>query len=128
MAKNFNSEEVSDAPPSVAPNMEESQQGAKLVTVLYSQGRDLYRIPSIERVCWLSVKVYPLPATMLARDEVYLGPSVTGDGLGWRKSYAIDWRAILGGDCVTLPADDPMVRDYEAFQGPGRAPSSWVAQ
>lgn len=89
----------------------------KLVTVLYSIGRDLYCIPAMlaDKFCWLSVKVYPLPATTLRRDEIYLGPTVTADGLGWRKAYASRWRAILSGDRVTIPADDPMVRDYEAF-------------
>jgi hypothetical protein len=89
--------------------------GTRLVTVLYSRQRDLYRVPSLHKPCWLSVKAYDLPATALAADAIYLGPSPGADGLRWRKAYSTSWRAIVPGDVATLPADDPMVRDYEAF-------------
>jgi hypothetical protein len=102
--------------PATTAGEEQEEQGARLVTVLYSLSKDLYRIPSIEKVCWLSVKVYPLPQSTLRRDDIYLGASITADGQGWRKAYAIRWRAIVQGDCVTIPVDDPMVKDYQAFE------------
>jgi hypothetical protein len=82
-----------------------------MVTILYSRSGDLYRVHSMEKRCWLSVKVYPLPASQLPGDELYLGPSMTADGGSWRKAYAVTWRAIWPGDRATLPADDPLVRD-----------------
>jgi hypothetical protein len=107
---------LASAPPPLA--QEAGTGGTKLVSVLYSTGRDLYCLPAMlpEKLCWLSVKVYTPPATTVRRDEIYLGPSVTADGLGWRKAYASAWRAILSGDRVTIPADDPIVKDYEAFK------------
>jgi len=89
------------------------KEALRLVTILYSAGRDLYRIPVSNKSCWLSVKTYPLPAVALASDAIYLGPAVTADGTGWRKSYSTAWRAIVPGDHATLPGDDPMVMDYE---------------
>ena len=83
----------------------------------YSRSRDLYRVPSIDKPCWLSVATYPMPLTQLPPDAIYFGPSMTADGLGWRKAYATAWRAILPGDQVTVPADDPLVLDYAAFSG-----------
>jgi hypothetical protein len=91
-------------------------EGARLVTVLYSQGRDLYRVPSLDKPCWLSVKVYDLPATQLPADAIYLGAATSASGNGWRKAYARIWRSIIAGDSVTLPADDPMVVDYASFK------------
>jgi hypothetical protein len=102
-------EEISSSPE------REKQQGSRLVTIFYSLGHDLYRVPSIERPCWLSVEVYPLPPPTLTPDALYLGPSTTADGKAWRKAYALAWRAVLSGDRATLPADDPMVLDYQAF-------------
>jgi hypothetical protein len=107
-------------PPSPSPvsnNGGGEESGTRLVTILYSKSHDLYRVPSIEKPCWLSVMVYPLPAAQLPADSIYLGPSVTADGNYWRKSYAIAWRAIWPGDHATVPADDPMVLDYAAFKG-----------
>ena len=86
--------------------------GTRLVTILYSRDRDLYRVPSIDKLCWLSVKAYELPAAQLAADAIYLGPSVTADGKHWRKAFSTSWRSIVAGDRATIPADDPMVADY----------------
>jgi hypothetical protein len=116
-----------------SPEGERQSEGVRLVTILYSAGRDLYRVPAIEKPCWLSVKVYPLPAAEnyaqaalaaagFGPDETYLGASVTADGKGWRKAYAITWRAIVAGVHVTIPADDPMVLDYAAYCTPSPAP------
>jgi hypothetical protein len=91
-------------------------QGTPLVTILYSRGRDLYRVPSIDKPCWLSVTVYEPPAVRLLPDRIYLGPSMAADGKHWRKAFSTDWRSIAGGDRVTVPADDPMVVDYAASQ------------
>ncbi len=93
----------------------ETVQGTRLVAVLYSRDRDLYCVPSIDKPCWLSVRVYPPPAALLRSDAIYLGPGRTADSLGWRKAFAISWRAIVPGDRVTLRADDPLVLDYAAF-------------
>jgi hypothetical protein len=95
---------------------QQQMEPVKLVSLLYSQQHILYRIPSMARGHWLSVKVYPLPESTERRDEIYLGPSLTADGQGWRKAYSAVWCAILQGDVVTVPEDDPMVRDYAAFE------------
>jgi hypothetical protein len=102
----------------------ENTGGVRLVTILYSSGRDLYRVPSMDKPCWLSAKVYPLPAAELAGDTIYLGPSVTADGKAWRKAYSTVWRSIVPGKHATVPADDPMVLDYAAalFASPGARP------
>jgi len=109
----------SPAPQSTAtsPEGERQPEGTRLVTILYSRSRDLYRVPSIDKPCWLSVATYPMPLTQLPPDAIYFGPSMTADGLGWRKAYATAWRAILPGDHATVPADDPLVLDYAAFSG-----------
>jgi hypothetical protein len=120
MAKAKN-EEQALLPPDQGTALEQSQGNAieqstlGTVTILYSKDRDLYRVPSIEKICWLSVKVHELPVSSPAHNEIYLGPSLTADAGGWRQAYAIAWRAIWPGDLVTLPADDPRVLDYMAF-------------
>jgi hypothetical protein len=99
-----------------AAEVSEESDGVRLVTILYSKDHDLYRVPAIDKPCWLSVKSYELPATQLATDAIYLGPSVTADGKRWRKAYSTSWKSIIAGDRVTVPADDPMVVDYAARQ------------
>jgi hypothetical protein len=101
----------------------QERAGARLVTILYSRRCDLYRVPSIEKPCWLSVETYPLPPVQIVPDSIYLGPSETADGLGWRKSYAVTWRAVVPGGHATVPADDPMVVDYAAYDA-----GLWAAQ
>ena len=96
-------------------------QGTPLVTILYSKDRDLYRVPAIDKPCWLSVKTYELPAVQLQPDRIYLGPSIAADGKAWRKAFALTWRSIIAGASVAVPADDPMVLDYAAFSGPSPA-------
>jgi hypothetical protein len=91
----------------------EESAGVPMVTILYSRGHDLYRVPSIHKPCWLSVKAYELPVAQLAVDLLYLGPSLTAGGRQWRKAYSTSWRSIIAGDRVTVPADDPMVLDYQ---------------
>jgi hypothetical protein len=83
-----------------------------MVTVLYSKDRDLYRVPTIDKPCWLSVMLYEPPAVQLLPDRIYLGPSMAADGKHWRKAFAASWRSVIAGDRVTVPADDPMVLDY----------------
>jgi hypothetical protein len=94
---------------------EKPPEGVKLVTILYSRSRDLYRVLAMERPCWLSVSVYELPAPELPADGIYLGAAKTADGLGWRKAYARTWQAIIAGEQATVPADDRIVSDYKAF-------------
>jgi hypothetical protein len=93
-------------------------EGVRLVTVLYSRQRDLYLVPSIYKPVWLSVQVYALPASTLRGDVAYLGAAPTHDGLRWRKAYSTMWRSVLTGERVTVPADDPMVLDYAAYEPP----------
>ena len=100
----------------INPRAAQKQEGTRLVTVLYSKDGDLYRVPSLDKPCWLSVKLYDLPAAQLPADTIYLGAATSANGNGWRKAYARTWRSIIAGDSVPLPADDPMVVDYEAFR------------
>ena len=97
----------------------EAREGSRLVTILYSRDHDLYRVPAIDKVCWLSVKTYELPVAQLATDAIYLGGSTTADGLRWRKAFHVGWRSIVAGDRVTVPEDDPLVLDYEAAKNTG---------
>ena len=90
--------------------------GIRLVTILYSRDRDLYRVPSIDKSCWLSVKPYELPVTQLKTDALYLGSWMCANGLRWRKAFSTSWRSIIAGEPVTLPADDPLIVDYAACQ------------
>jgi hypothetical protein len=85
----------------------------RLVTILYSKDHDLYRVPSIDKPCWLSVKAYELPVVQLAADQIYLGGAMCANGLQWRKAYSTSWRSIIAGDRVAVPADDPIVVDYQ---------------
>ncbi|GEM_PF-3088991 len=93
----------------------------RLVTVLYSRDRDLYRLPGValSRPCWLTVRAWRYPVTQLAADAIYLGPALSPDGMHWRMAYAVSWPSIVPGESVTLPADDPLVRDYEALAAGG---------
>jgi hypothetical protein len=105
--------------PSSLPNSEggEEETGrVRMVSILYSKEHDLYRVPVIRKPCWLSVASYELPVTQLAADAIYLGPSISADGKRWRKAFSTNWRSIIAGDRVTVPADDPMVADYAASQ------------
>jgi hypothetical protein len=103
-----------------AAEVSEENGGVRLVTILYSKDHDLYRVPAIDKPCWLSVKSYELPATQLATDAIYLGPSISADSKHWRKTFSTSWRSIVAGDRATIPADDPMVMDYCAALGATR--------
>ena len=119
MARLTNTDEsglAESLPLRAAEGQQPEVEGARLVTILYSHNREVYRVPAIDKPCWLSVKVYDLPVTQLAADAIYFGPSTTADGVGWRKAYARSWRSIVAGNSVPLPADDAMVRDYQAFK------------
>jgi hypothetical protein len=94
----------------------EESNGVRLVTILYSLGRDVYRVPTIDKGCWLSVAAYELPPKQLAIGAFYLGPSISADGKHWRKTFSTDWKFIVAGDPVTVPVSDPMVVDYAACQ------------
>ena len=110
--RSINGEDVPIVEGSNVPIINEESGGVRLVTILYSKDRDLYRMPAIDKPCWLTVKTYELPATQLAADAIYLGPSISADGKHWRKAFSSSWRSILTGDRVAIPADDPMVMDY----------------
>jgi len=88
----------------------EEPQGAPLVTVLYSEHRDLYKLPALGVDLWLSVQVYPM-ADFGRSGGGNVGAAKTVNGLGWRRSYR-NWSIIAPGAVVTLPADDPVVADY----------------
>lgn len=90
-------------------------QGRSLVAILYSFGRDLYRVPSMNKDVWLSVIPHPLPAHDLPSSAEYIGAAMTADGKAYRKAYSLDWTSVVPGDQVTVPTDDPMVLDYEAY-------------
>jgi hypothetical protein len=109
------SEDISASAADSAPSIAADESGTRLVSILFSKERDLYRVPTIDKPCWLSVKVYDLPATQLPADAIYLGPVTTANRMGWRKAYSTSWKSIVAGDRVTLPASDPMVTDYEAY-------------
>jgi len=74
-------------PPAQGEGLEEAV-GVRLVTILYSKDHDLYRVPSIDKPCWLSVKVYELPVVQLATDQIYLGSAMCANGFQWRKAYS----------------------------------------
>lgn len=99
-------------PPGPAANA-----GTRMVTICYSRSSDLYRVPAMDKPCWLSVMAYDLPVADLPADAIYLGPAMTASGLHWRKAYSTTWRAILPGSIATVPADDPLVLDYAAAKG-----------
>jgi hypothetical protein len=88
----------------------------RMVNVVYSRARDLYRLAGSNKRWWLSVKAYELPAVQLSTDQLYLGPVPSPDGHHWRMAYSADWAALGPGEVVALPVDDPLVRDFEASQ------------
>lgn len=87
--------------------------GNQLFTVVYSYGRDLYRVAPLDATTqmWLSVAKFglPMPAPSVPRLP-YLGTIRCGSG--WRKGYSVDWSVIQPGLTVTLPASDELVADY----------------
>lgn len=107
----------SDAAPG---ELDIEETGTRLVSVLFSKERDLYRVPTIAQPVWLSVKIYDPPPVKLPADAIYLGAAITADGIGWRKAYSTAWRSIIAGDKVTVPASDPMVVDYESYTSEAR--------
>jgi hypothetical protein len=92
----------------------EEKAGAKLVTVLYSIGRDLYRVikPAPERDIWLSTAKQDTPPPELQARGPFIGIVKSGDG--WRKAYSVDWSVVRPGGQNTLPEDDALVADYMA--------------
>jgi hypothetical protein len=97
------------------PDEEKEPEGKRLVTILYSQSRDLYCVPSMNKDFWLSVAVHALPLPPYSPDTLYLGPVANANGMGYRKAYSASWRAIIPGTQTTVPEDDPLVLDYAAF-------------
>jgi hypothetical protein len=89
----------------------EENQGTPLVSVLYSEHRALYRLPAMDLDIWLSVQVYSL-----ADWGANIAAARTTDGKGWRKAYR-NWSMIRGASLATLPADDPLVIDYQQHAG-----------
>src|SRR2546430_7307139 len=63
MAKLTNTDEsglAESLPLRAAEGQQPEVEGARLVTILYSHNREVYRVPAIDKPCWLSVKVYDL--------------------------------------------------------------------
>ena len=90
-------------------------QGTPLVRVLYSSARDLYCVPAMQKIVWLSVTAYPLPVSSQSSSAEYLGAAMTADGHSYRRAFSMAWLSVIPGDQATLPANDPMVLDYEAY-------------
>jgi hypothetical protein len=94
--------------------------GTRLATILYSERRELYRVPAMDKPVWLSVAVFPVaempPAEDLRGTVRMFVVQQSADGKGWRRSYSTGWGVIKPGDHVTVPADDPMVLDYGAVK------------
>lgn len=86
-----------------------------ILTVVYSHGRDLYRVAPYDATkrMWLSVAKFPppMPAPSAPRTP-YLG--VIQCGTGWRRAYSVNWSVVQPGITTTLPANDPLVIDYAA--------------
>ncbi len=80
-----------------------------LVTVLYSLHRAVYTLPSLGLDMWLSTAVEPITISKPGASSV-----TTANECGYRHAYH-KWPSIVAGDQVTLPADDPMVLDYQAY-------------
>ena len=92
-----------------------SAAASDVVTLVYSHGRDLYRVAPYDAAkrIWLSVAKFPppLPPTSAPRTH-YLGAIACADG--WRKAYSVDWSVIQPGLTTTVPATDELVIDYAA--------------
>lgn len=89
----------------------------KLVTIVYSRGRDLYRVAPYDaaKQMWLSVAKFPLPMPVAAGPRLpYLGAIACTSG--WRKAYSVDWSVIQPGLAATLPTTDELVVDYVAVK------------
>lgn len=89
--------------------------GTTLFTIVYSHGRDLYRVAPYDATTqmWLSVAKFPLPIPAPSVPRMpYLG--VIRCGHGWRKAYSVDWSVVQPGVTATLPASDELVADYAA--------------
>jgi hypothetical protein len=87
----------------------------KLLTIVYSRGRDLYRVAPYDaaKQMWLSVAKFPLPVPAASGPRLpYLGAILCPGG--WRKAYSVDWSVIQPGLAATLPATDELVVDYAA--------------
>ncbi len=89
----------------------------KLVTIVYSRGRDLYRVAPYDaaKQMWLSVAKFALPMPAASGPRLpYLGAILCATG--WRKAYSVDWSVIQPGLAATLPATDELVVDYTAAE------------
>jgi hypothetical protein len=103
------------AGPGLAPDQGAAFEGVKLMTVVYSQGHDLYRVAPYDAAkgMWVSVTKFPMPLpSPLVPRMPYLG--VVQCGAGWRKAYSVDWSVVQPGITATLPENDPLVIDYAA--------------
>jgi hypothetical protein len=86
-----------------------------VVTILYSRGRDLYRVApyDVSKQMWLSVAKFPLPLPAASSVRTpYLGAIQCAGG--WRKAYSVEWSVIQPGLSAALPATDELVIDYAA--------------
>jgi hypothetical protein len=81
----------------------------RMVTILYSLHRDIYKLPHAGKDLWLSVEVYPL-ADFGRKSGSGVGAIKTSNG-GWRRAYR-NWGIIQPGATATIPADDMMASDY----------------
>lgn len=71
--------------------------GVPLVTVLYSRHGDLFKLPALALNTWMSVQA-----------DV---PQADGS----RKRHVQNSIAVIAGARVALPANDPMVQEYQAL-------------
>jgi hypothetical protein len=89
----------------------------KLLTIVYSRGRDLYRVAPYDAAkrMWLSVAKFPPPLPAASGPRLpYLGAILCSGG--WRKAYSVEWSVIQPGLAATLPATDELVVDYVAAE------------
>lgn len=91
------------------------EEDVMLSSVIYTAARDLYRLTASSDQYWLSVTLDAVKSTRRP-NGIYLGSARTADQQAWRKAYALTWSAAIPGDIVTIPANDPLVLDYQGSQ------------
>lgn len=92
-------------------------EGEGTVTILYSDKRDLYRIPAMDKPFWLSVATHSLPApTDPSTNPYFMGAAPSPDGITWREAYSTLWLSVVPGNQVAIPASHPLAQDYAAYE------------
>jgi hypothetical protein len=87
----------------------EEPQGPRLMTVLYSQHRDLYKLPALGKDFWMSVE-----RRLVINQVMAPGTAKSADGTARRRVYH-NWSSIVPGITVALPETDALVADYVAY-------------